>query len=187
MIPTVLRIRKSLRILADNPADLLSQAGTPFIEQLKQDILKLGASSVGHTRVPPRWFFRDTAIAYENAIVFAMEMDKERIDTAPSIPCMTTLMETYRDQGRITNKVASKLRRHGFGAHAGPPLNRMALCSLLAQRAGLDWIGLNGIIITPEHAPRARLAAVFTSIEKLPFSEENQHGWVEEYCRSCRV
>lgn len=187
MISCVLGIRRSLRTLEDNPPDPISNAEPSFIEELEQDILKLGASSVGYTKVPPRWVFQEKAIAYDNAIVFAMEMDKDRIDSAPSIPCMTTVMETYRDQGRIANKVAAKLRRKGFGAHAGHPLNGMALYPPLAQSAGLGWIGLNGIIITPEHGPRVRLAAVFTSIDNLPFSEENPHGWIEEYCRSCRV
>lgn len=187
MIPTVLGIRKSLATLARNPEAPEISADPAFIEELESFILQLGASSIGYTKVPARWVFKEKAIAYDNAIIFAMEMDKKRIDTAPSIPCMMTVMETYRDQGRIANKVAAKLRKHGYGAHAGHPLNGMALYPPLAQSAGLGWIGLNGIIITPEHGPRVRLAAVFTSIENLPFSEENDHGWIEEYCRSCRV
>ena len=187
MIRIMMGIRRSLRTLADNPTEPEAIADPSVIEEIEQYILKLGASSVGYVKVPSRWIFQDKAVAYDNAIVFAMEMDKTRMDSAPSIACMTTVMETYRDQGIIANKVAARLRKHGFGAHAGHPLNGMALYPPLAQSAGLGWIGLNGIIITPEHGPRVRLAAVFTSIENLPFSESNQHGWIEEYCRSCQV
>jgi epoxyqueuosine reductase QueG len=35
----------------------------------------------------------------------------------------------------------------------------MDLDPLLAQMAGFGWMGLNGIIITPEHSPRVRLTA----------------------------
>jgi epoxyqueuosine reductase QueG len=36
--------------------------------------------------------------------------------------------------------------------------------------AGLGWLGASGLMITPEHGPRVRLAAVLSSIESLPFS-----------------
>ena len=43
------------------------------------------------------------------------------------------------------------------------------------------------MLVTPEHGPRVRLGAIFTSIENLPFSTENEHRWVEEFCRTCQV
>ena len=187
MIPILMGIRKSLKSLEDNPENPKTEADPSLIEDIAALALRSGVSSVGYTKIPPRWVFQKKAVVYENAIVFAMEMDKARIDTAPSIPCMETVMETYRDQGRIANKVAARLRKHGFGAHAGHPLNGMALYPPLAQMAGLGWMGLNGIVITPEHGPRVRLAAVFTSIENLPFSNKNEHDWIVEYCNSCRV
>lgn len=116
-----------------------------------------------------------------------MEMEKEGIDSASSIACMKTVMETYRDLGRITNKIAELLRNRGFGAHAAHPLMGPTLYPPLAQMAGLGWIGLNGIIITPEHGPRVRLAAVFTSIDNLPFCQENDHAWVANYCDKCKA
>jgi epoxyqueuosine reductase QueG len=114
-------------------------------------------------------------------------MDKARIDTAPSIPCQKTVMETYRDLGKITNKIAAWLRKQGYGAQAGHPLMGQALYPPLAQMAGLGWMGLNGIIITPEHGPRVRLAAVYTSIENLPFNDQNKHAWVVDYCNQCKI
>ncbi|MHA1905417.1 MAG: 4Fe-4S binding protein [Candidatus Thorarchaeota archaeon] len=30
-----------------------------------------------------------------------------------------------------------------------------------------------------------RLAAVYTSIQNLPFSDGNSHAWIEEYCTIC--
>jgi epoxyqueuosine reductase QueG len=48
-------------------------------------------------------------------------------------------------------------------------------------------MGANGLIITPEHGPRVRLAAIFTSIENLAFSTQNGHQWVEAYCAACQI
>jgi Pyruvate/2-oxoacid:ferredoxin oxidoreductase delta subunit len=191
LLPTMLQclagIKESFKSLEENPAEPITEAADSLISEIQKYAIELGASSVGYTRLPPRWVFKDKAVVYENAIMLSMEMDKEGIDSAPSIACMRTVMETYRDLGRIANQLAEFLRSQGYGAHAGHPLNGVALYPPLAQMAGLGWMGLNGIIVTPEHGPRVRLAAVFTSIKNLPFSESNDHKWVADYCESCKI
>jgi epoxyqueuosine reductase len=187
MIPAFLGMYKSLWGVKDNPAVPKTRADPTFLKEIEAYALGLGASSVGYTKVPARWVFRNKAIAFDNAIVLTMEMDRDGFDTAPSMACETTVMEVYRDLGRVSIKVAEFLRQHGYGAHAGHPLMGVALYPPLAQMAGLGWIGLNGIIITPEHGPRVRLAAVYTSIENLPFSESNPHAWVADFCATCKV
>ena len=187
MLPTLSGIHKSLRSLKDNPLTPKTQGNIELFKEIEANALALGASSIGYTKVPSRWVFQNKAIVFDNAIVLSMEMDKDGIDSAPKIAFMKTVMETYRDLGRIANKIAALLRKYGYGAHAGHPLMGMALYPPLAQMAGLGWIGLNGIIITPEHGPRIRLAAVFTSIEDLPVCDHNEHEWVAEYCATCKV
>ena len=187
MVPTMLGMRESLRSLGKNPSQPKTEAPPDLIADLEAYLLGLGASSVGYTQVPERWIFRDKAILHTNAIVLTMEMDKPRIETAPSQDGLEAVVEIYRDLGRIANKGADYLRKHGFSAHAGHPLMGLALYPPLAQMAGLGWLGANGMIVTPEHGPRVRLAAIFTSIENLPFSTENEHKWVEEYCAACQI
>ena len=48
-------------------------------------------------------------------------------------------------------------------------------------------MGTSGLIITPEHGPRVRLAAVLTNIENLPFGTHNAHAWIEDFCAQCGV
>jgi ferredoxin len=187
IIPTMWGIRKTLKSLKDNPDVPKRSADAGLFSEIENYALELGASSVGFARVPSRWVFRNKAVLFENAIMLSMEMDKTRIDTAPSIACEKTVMETYRDLGKITNKITVWQRKRGYGGHAGHPLMGQALYPPLAQTAGLGWMGLNGILITPEHGPRVRLAAVYTSIENLPLSEENKHFWVAEFCKTCRI
>ena len=187
MVPTLRGVQKSLRSLDKNPVQPRTEAPPAFIAGLEAYLLGLGANSVGYTQVPERWIFENKAILHTHAIVMSMEMDKPRIDTAPSPAAMKAVMEIYRDLGRIANRGADYLRRHGYSAHAGHPLMGLALYPPLAQMAGLGWMGANGLIITPEHGPRVRLAAIFTSIENLPCSTHNEHQWVEEYCAACQV
>jgi epoxyqueuosine reductase len=187
MLQCLSGIKESLRSLDQNPSKPKTEGDPELIEELEEKAFVLGASSIGYIRLPERWVFQEKAVLYKNAIVLAMEMDADGINSAPSMACMKTVMETYRDLGRINNHLADFLRERGYGAHAGHPLNGLALYPPLAQLAGLGWMGLNGLIITPEHGPRVRLAAVFTSIENLPFNEGNDHRWVRDYCENCRI
>jgi Pyruvate/2-oxoacid:ferredoxin oxidoreductase delta subunit len=191
LLPTMLQclsgINQSLKSLDQNPAEPRIKAAPALFEELEAEAFRLGAASIGYTRLPRRWVFQDKAVLFGNVIVVSMEMDAEGINSAPSLACMRTVMETYRDLGRINNSLAVFLRKRGFGAHAGHPLNGLALYPPLAQMAGLGWMGLNGLIVTPEHGPRVRLAAVFTSIQNLPESKPNHHAWVREYCETCRI
>ena len=187
MMPTMLGMRESLRSLGKNPAQPRTEAPVELIADLEAYLLGLGASSVGYTRVPQRWIFRNKAILHTNAIVLTMEMDKVRIETAPSQDGLEAVVEIYRDLGRIANKGADYLRQRGYSAHAGHPLMGLALYAPLAQLAGLGWMGANGMLVTPEHGPRVRLAAIFTGIENLPFSTENEHQWVAEFCGACQI
>ena len=191
LVPTMLAclagIRESLESLDDNPAQPGTEANQALIDDLEAEAFRLGAASIGYTKLPRRWVFQDKAVTYDNAIVVSMEMDADGINSAPSVACMRVVMETYRDLGRINNSLARFLRDRGYGAHAGHPLNGLALYPPLAQMAGLGWMGLNGLIITPEYGPRVRLAAVFTSIQNLPESKPNTHNWIRDYCETCRI
>lgn len=191
LMPTMLQclagIRESLETLDENPSQPKTEADQSLIQELEVEAFRLGAASIGYTKLPRRWIFQDKAVMYDNAIVVSMEMDPDGINSAPSVACMRTVMETYRDLGWINNQLADFLRARGYGAHAGHPLNGLVLYPPLAQMAGLGWMGLNGLIITPEHGPRVRLAAVFTSIQNLPFNEGNDHQWVRDFCENCRI
>jgi len=191
LVPTMLQIlsgiKESLETLDENPAEPKNEAEANLIAELEAEAFRLGAASIGYTKLPRRWVFQDKAVMYDNAIVVSMEMDANGINSAPSVACMRVVMDTYRDLGRINNHLAAFLRERGYGAHAGHPLNGLALYPPLAQMAGLGWMGLNGLIITPEFGPRVRLAAVFTSIQDLPFNEGNDHQWIRDFCENCRI
>ena len=140
MGPTMLGMRKSLRSLGKNPSQPKTEAPADLIADLEAYLLGLGASSVGYTQVPERWIFQNKAILHTNAIVMTMEMDKPRIDTAPSQDGLEAVLEIYRDLGRIANKGADYLAPAWlFGprrpsAHGPGPLSAPGADG----RAGLD-------------------------------------------------
>jgi epoxyqueuosine reductase QueG len=180
-------IRRSLRSLDENPPDPRRQAPPQFIDGMEALARSLGVDGVGYARVPAETVFQDKAVLHDSAVVLLMEMDRERIEQAPHPDTAVMVHQTYDRLGRAANGLADHLRQHGYSAHAGHPFMGLALYPPLAQRAGLGWRGLCGLLITPDYGPRVRLAALFTSIENLPYPNDNPHGWIEAYCARCQI
>jgi ferredoxin len=181
-------IRASVHELDDNPADPRTLIDEEALAELETFARSAGALSIGYAEVDRKWIFKDKAILHTHAVVLTQEMDKERIDTAPSKAAGLAVHETYNHLGQTANAVARYLRSKGYSAHAGHPLNGMALYPPLGQAAHLGYRGIHGLLITPEMGPTVRLAAVFTSIENLPVpSGDNPHEWIGEFCDHCRL
>ncbi len=188
ILPSLLgNMKKAITSLKDNPPDALKDADIEFLNDLVDYAFSLGVGIIGYTHLPRHLIFQDKGIIHANAIILAMEMDWDKIEASPSRSTQVMIMETYDALGIAANKIARFLRENGFSAMAGHPLGGQALYPPLAQNAGLGWIGRSGLLITPEFGPRVRLAAVFTSIENLPFSQNNQHAWINAYCTNCGV
>jgi epoxyqueuosine reductase len=179
---------KSMRDVTGNSGEHRTRISDPDLRDLNTYLTVSGISSVGYVKVPARWVFKEKAIMYENAIVCTMEMDRARIDTAPSKVAGHAAHEIYALEGEAVIKGAEFLRRRGYAAQAGHPLLGMTLYPPLAQSAGLGQLGASGLIITPEHGPRVRLATIFTDIDNLPFHEgPTMHEWIADFCKRCLV
>jgi epoxyqueuosine reductase QueG len=152
---------------------------------LEAFIRSTGIDTFGYTSVDPDLVFEGKAVLHPAAIVLAAEMDRARMDTAPSPDSAVMVHETYNRLGIAANTIARHLRALGYSAQAGHPLGGPALYPPLAQAAGLGWQGMHGLLITPGFGPRVRLAAVFVSIEDLPASDSDEHAWIERFCRGC--
>ena len=155
------------------------------LSEFKKYAESLGVKQIGFTKIPRELIFKERAVQYENAIVLLLEMDKESISEAPSIGTFKTVFETYDSLGIITNKLTKYLRDNNFYAQASHPLGGLVLYPPLAKKAGLGWLGKHGLLITPQFGARQRISAIFTNIENLPFNEENEHAWINDFCNSC--
>lgn len=172
----------SFTSLTQNPTHPKKKVDRVFLEKLERYAKMFGVGSIGYCQLPREFIFKDKAALYEHVIVLTMEMDKDKIDLAPSEETALMVFRTYDTLGVVANDLTRFLRHHGYAAQAGHPLGGLVLYPALAELAGLGWHGNHGLLITPEFGPRVRIAAIFTSIENLPVSEENRHSWVEEFC-----
>jgi len=178
-------IHLSVDSIKGNPIEARIEASNEFLDSLEGFIQSLGVAPFGYVKLPHDLIFKEFGVLYDNAIILAMEMNKENIDKAPSQATLNTVFGTYDDLGIAANKINEYLRENGYGAQADHPLGGLVLFPPLAQLAGLGWVGKHGLLITPEYGPRVRLAAVYTDIETLPYSDSNPHGWIENYCETC--
>jgi ferredoxin len=193
ILPTFLRMmpsmrsnmRKTITSLDKNPESPRDTIEVSELEELETYAKSLGIGKIGFCQLEPRYIFQRKAVLYKNVIVLSQEMNYDRIETAPSPTCMIEVGETYNTLGIKSNQITDFLREKGFAAQAGHPLGGLTLYPPLAWKAGMGWHGINGIVIGPEFGPRHRLSAIYTSITNLPEALENEHQWVEEYCKNC--
>ncbi len=173
---------KSINKNPNNPNNEISQKQlSKFVKYAES----LGIKQIGFTKIPRELIFKERAIRYNNAIVLIKEMDKGKIAKAPSIETFSAVFETYDDLGIITNKLSEYLRNNNFYAQASHPLGGLVLYPPLAKKAGLGCLGKHGLLITPEFGARQRISAIFTSIENLPITDNNNHDWIKQFCDSC--
>ncbi|MFW9906064.1 MAG: hypothetical protein ACFFFH_17205 [Candidatus Thorarchaeota archaeon] len=178
-------IKKSINTLDQNPETPKKTISNKGMLEFEKYAKSLNIASIGYTKLPRKLIFQNKAVLHENAIVLSMEMDKARIEKAPSSETADMIMRTYNDLGKASHQLATFLRQRGFSAQAGHPLGGLALYPPLAELAGIGYHGRHGLIITPEHGPRVRLTAIYTNIENLPFPQKNQYEWIQQFCQKC--
>ncbi|GAA0180950.1 hypothetical protein SH2C18_35560 [Clostridium sediminicola] len=185
MVGSIKEMNKSYKELYKQPKNPSKQITPKDLEDMKALALKCGASIIGFAVVNPSFIFEDKKIIYPNAVVFVMEMDHEIINTAPSKSAEKEIFRTYYELNVMVNKIKDFLNDRGYNAEAGPSLGGEVNYPLLAQKAGLGTIGKHGMLITPNFGPSLRIAAVYTDIENLPITDNNEHLWINEFCENC--
>lgn len=187
MLGSLREMAKSARSIRENPHTGKQTIDAETLAELESYARELGAAEIGYTQVDRRYIFNGFRILYPNAMVLTIEMDKDKIKQAPAVPAFIEIFRTYYLLGVIVNQIADFLRARGYNAHAGPAIGGDVNYIPLAIDAGLGYSGKNGLLITRQHGPRIRLAAVYTDIVNLPFAGENDHAWVREYCAGCNL
>jgi epoxyqueuosine reductase len=183
-------LREAERSYLASPCDSKmhhTRAEPGFISKIEDKAKSLGISAIGYANVTPARVYKGYAVPHEHAIVLVKEMDKVALAKAPSIDTEAMVMNSYRDINGAANVLVTFLREHEHAAEAGPGLGGITNYVLLARDAGLGWIGRHGMLITPQHGPRQRLAIVYTGIDNLPIpsNARSEHEWISAYCATC--
>ncbi|MFX1554427.1 MAG: 4Fe-4S binding protein, partial [Promethearchaeota archaeon] len=140
---------------------------------------------IGFTELPTQLIFKEKYVLFRYALIFMQEMKKEKIDTAPLLTAGTEVMRVYATLGEAVNDIARWLRRKGVRCQSNHPLGGLVCTPPLAGKAGMGGQGRSGMLITPEFGPRQRLAPIFIEEKIFNFTDNSDHIWIEELCKTC--
>ena len=177
---------KTVKSIERNPYLGKKDVSQNLLEELIDYAESLGVSNIGYTNVKKEHMYNDSIVLFNNAIVFTMEMEKSKIELAPSKDTNKEVFRTYYELGRAVNLISDFLRGKGYNAQPIPAIGSNINLSVMARDAGLGGFGKNGLLITKEFGPSIRLAAVLTDIENLPNTTE-EFGWIKAFCDSCNA
>ena len=180
-------------------------SGTPTTTPVKADPLELtsivkglakyyGAVLVGITKLEPEHYYshkgrpaaeygKEVIPEFPYAIVFAVEMEKEMILTAPRVPESIAVTKGYVNAAIIGMIISYYIRELGYNARNNMDGNYIMPMPLVAQSAGLGEIGQNGLLITKEYGPLIRLGAISTDLPLI--ADTTQSIGIKEYCKLC--
>ncbi len=187
VVKTILNIKKSYKTLQNNPSNPRRKISRAELQDFEDYARKLGCTDIAYTKVPRDYVFANRVVLFENAIVLTMEMKKRKMNKAPSVITSSEVWRAYAVLGVTVNRLADYLRNQGFSSEAGPALGGETNYPYLAQKAGMGLIGKHGILISKGNGPSQRIAAIYTNIENLSFSDKDQKNWIADFCDSCNI
>lgn len=120
---------------------------------------------------------------HQYGIAFAVDMNKDFINTAPQLPESIAVVKGYLDATNIGMILSYYIRSLGYDARNHMDGNYLVVAPLVAQDAGIGQLGRHGLIITKKYGPRVRLGVVTTNIPLITDSSED--FGINEFCEEC--
>lgn len=186
MLPLFAYMVRGARLYAKPCAPKRETITENELAALEAQLRSAGAISFGYTDIPPALIFQGKRLPAEHAIVFAVAMDEQKINSSPSFGSMLEVSRGYMKLARVGWKATTMLRARGFAAYPGTALGGLTDYPHMAERAGLGAIGYHGLLISPSDGARIRINVIYTNIANLPRQHTNPHVWVRDFCALCK-
>ncbi|MFO7754774.1 MAG: 4Fe-4S dicluster domain-containing protein [Bacteroidales bacterium] len=171
----------------DDPARL-----TDFIKNWSA---KLGALDTGVALMRDYHFYtrggrgdrygKEVINDHKFGIALTVEMDHELTATGPQSPVVMESAAQYLRSAMIATQLAVTLRKLGYSATTHIDANYDLICPLVARDAGLGEIGRMGLLMTPRHGPRVRIALITTDAPLLA-DKPGYDNSVIDFCMLCK-
>jgi len=179
--------------VAENQVSLPLQQMTDFIKNLAR---YYGGLTVGITELKPYHVYSHVGrgegvygdpipVEHKYAVAITVEMDHDMIGPNPRLQGSMESAHQYVEGGRVAVQLAAYIRFLGYPARAHIDGNYQVICPLVARDAGLGELGRMGLLMTPSHGPRIRLAVVTTDLELLTDTPLDGRD-VIDFCTVCK-
>jgi len=176
----------SPRLVVDDSAAMTAQ--------IKAVARLYGADLVGIAEINPLWVYShyfDQAtgnygpleLAYNCAVVMAIEMDFPSIRKSPGFAASAAVAKVYSNMAEVSSKLAKYIR--GLGWEALPSGNDTTQSIPLAIDAGLGELGRLGLLLTPQYGARQRICKVYTNLPLVP--DKPIDFGMQRFCETCQA
>ena len=148
--------------------------------------IEFGADFVGVTRTDPEWVFEGYDFDYPWIVVLGVQMDYERLKTAPEVTSALAVVDGYMNGWRRSQPLADWIRSQGWRAEpkCGPDAGPVNLIPA-ALACGFGELGKHGSIINRKLGSNFRLAAVFTDLPLV--ADPPDEFAADDFCTKCRL
>ncbi len=194
---------KALYKMVDDTPIATKRVSVPrsFSRNIKALAKHYGAGDVGIVRLKAEHFYthhggvNDTlgldnygkpiTPRYATAIVYAMPMDRDYLNRAPSFEAMLETDNAYVKIAQTGSRIALYLKALGYRATFQSELYYETPLVPLAYDAGLGEIGMTNHLIHPRFGNAMRLGAVLTTLE-IDADQPIDFG-LQAFCRRCAL
>ena len=185
----------SYRVDGETESPPLKPDPARMTREIKKLATSLGADAVGIARLNSRYVYSHVGRGpepwgseitnnHKYAIVFALEMDYWKVETAPRLPMTVESALQYLRGSHISISLAHYIRSLGYPARAHVAgSNYQIMLPPLAHDAGLGELGRSGYLISPVFGPRMRLGAVSTDLPLI--TDSPIRFGVQDFCEKC--
>ena len=167
----------------DNPDEPLTEISDKDFKKFKKLAKKYGVNEMVYSKLSDE-FKKEWDIDFDNVITLVYLFPDEILKMDPSKEKATLLDDEFQDVGGYIYKITDFLRDSGYKADIINPLDdRISLRAIAMQSNDCAILRSNMCLF------KGGLATGFfqisTSIENLPFKDENDMLWVKDYCNDC--
>jgi len=131
-------------------------------------------------------FKEEWDIDWDNIIILKYPMSEEILKMDPSKEKCKLMDEEFQEVGAKVFALADLLRENGFRADLINPLDDRVSLRAIALQSNDAVITRSNMCLFKEGL-NLGFFMIQTSIENLPFKDENELKWVEDYCSTCGV
>ncbi len=151
--------------------------------EIKDLAIRLGADLVGVSLLDQSYVYLGQELPHSRTISLAQGMDYDLLKTAPSRKSYNEFWRAYNSLAEAAVHLSSHIRGMGYSARAHHVRTGDLLLVPGAVDAGLGELSKMGLLMTRQHGPRVRLAAVTTD---LPIDSDGpQDLGMQDFCEKC--
>ena len=169
----------------ENPHHPKTTISNDFLNEFRDIAVASRFAGLSYSKLSEE-FKKEWNIDWDNIIILKYVMSEDILKMDPSDEKCRLMDEEFQEFGAKTFALADILRENGFEADLINPLDDRVSLRAIALQSNDAVITKSNMCMFKEGL-NLGFFMIQTSIENLPFKEENELKWVEDYCSTCGV